>query len=314
MTKAFEAFEPIALPAEELDRRHHVERGKDPSATLDRVATRWVDATREAPSSSTLKIQRTGTAADLIKHNDGADGVATIQLGPLMEFIERSRGELTTLPIPSAGAKCAAENEADRVLAAIEGTPEDEEARLRYGDDREVPDDADTRGRVDEFVEHSVNRQMRSASAPEFRPEFGVIPNGADGNERQAALLDTFQLRPGASDVTSYHDFNTLQIAFEHVWTQIFDKELETLGRHLYREYVGLKDFLGYESPDRTIGTLEDLEGVDGARFGSSARWPRAACRRPWGAVRHNPTTRRVRATSARSHPARSSPLPRRGA
>ena len=68
--------------------------------------------------------------------------------------------------------------------------------------------------------------------------EYGLIPNGADSNNAQAGLLDTFELRPGPSDVTSYHDFSTLQIAFENVWTQIFDGELEALGRKVYREYV----------------------------------------------------------------------------
>jgi hypothetical protein len=107
---------------------------------------------------------------------------------------------------------------------------------------------------------------MDSATAPEARVQYGLIPNTANSNEAQAELLDTFELRPGPSDVTSYHDFSTLQIAFDDVWTRIFDGELEALGRELYREYVGLLDFLDYDpdTADRPISTLDDLTWLIG--------------------------------------------------
>jgi hypothetical protein len=111
------------------------------------------------------------------------------------------------------------------------------------------------------FVGSAVNRQMAPATAPEARLTYGLIPNGANKDEAQARLLETFQLRPGPTDVTAYHDFSTLQIAFEHVWTRVFDGELEELGRQVYREYVGLKDFLGYDpaTSDPPISSLDDL-------------------------------------------------------
>ena len=86
------------------------------------------------------------------------------------------------------------------------------------------------------------------------------IPNTADDDAVQSRILETFELRPGASDVTSYHDFHTLQIAFQHVWTRIFDGELESLGRELYREYVKLKDFSG--STDATSGSAPSTTSV----------------------------------------------------
>jgi hypothetical protein len=113
---------------------------------------------------------------------------------------------------------------------------------------------------ADELVAHHVDVQMKSATSPEDRLTYGLIPNGADKDQVQSGLLETFELRPGASDVTAYHDFHTLQIAFEHVWTRLFDGELEQLGRQLYTEYVGLKDFLGYDpDADRPISSLDDL-------------------------------------------------------
>ncbi len=66
--------------------------------------------------------------------------------------------------------------------------------------------------------------------------------------------------RSSPSDVKSHYDFNTLQIAFAHVWTQIFDGQLDSLGRELYHKYVELKDFAGSTAPDLEISTLADLK------------------------------------------------------
>ena len=98
---------------------------------------------------------------------------------------------------------------------------------------------------------------MQLAKAPEVQLEYSPsIPNTADKNEVQRKILDTFQLRPGPSDVKSYHDFNTLQIAFAHVWTQVFDGQLESLGKELYQEYVKLKRFTGVADADIRVSTL----------------------------------------------------------
>jgi hypothetical protein len=63
-----------------------------------------------------------------------------------------------------------------------------------------------------------VRRQVDSATAPETRPRFDVIPTGERTDATQAQILKRFSLQPGPSDVTSVHDFNVLRIAFEHVW------------------------------------------------------------------------------------------------
>src|SRR5205085_9739148 len=42
-------------------------------------------------------------------------------------------------------------------------------------------------------------------------------------------------------------------------WTRIFDGQLESLGRDLYREYVKLKDFSGSGDPDLRVSTVDDL-------------------------------------------------------
>ena len=53
-----------------------------------------------------------------------------------------------------------------------------------------------------------------------------------------------------------------MQIAFQHVWTRIYDRELEGLGRELYREYVKLKDFGGFTEADLKVRTADDLHNL----------------------------------------------------
>jgi hypothetical protein len=148
--------------------------------------------------------------------------------------------------------------EAEDLLAAIEKKPANGNggpAALGEGPTPVVRE-------VDQLVKDSVNLQMHSATSPEARLDYGsmpVIPNAADADKAQKGILQTFELRPGASDVTAYHDFHTLQIAFEHVWTRIFDEQLKSLGHDLYREYVKLKDFSGATGPDLTVSTADDL-------------------------------------------------------
>jgi hypothetical protein len=101
---------------------------------------------------------------------------------------------------------------------------------------------------------------MDPATAPETRLAYGTtIPNSSGKDKVQLELLKTFELRPGPSDVTSYHDFHTLQIAFANVWTKLFNGEIEKLGRELYRRYVDLKDFTGSTDPELKVSTTDDL-------------------------------------------------------
>ena len=207
-----------------------------------------------------MTIRKRGSSGSLVENADGTDGgTGTIKLGPLVEFLaERTDALLSTEA--TAIATCKAQSEAAGILAEIDATAPKESG----GGTTTTEDSLVDIERVAEFVEHAVQRQMRSATAPEDQPVFAPIPTGERTDTAQAALLETFELRPGASDVPSYHEFNTLQIAFEHVWTQIFDGEIESIGRELYKEYVGLKDFLGYDAPDTTITTVDDLRRLMG--------------------------------------------------
>lgn len=257
---AFRHFKPTPFTAKELAARHYVDPDKDPGETLDRVITHGVDAIRSADTTRTLTLRDGPELRELLtaeSDGNGGPGEGHVELHALMRFIDgrSAGGSIVNEPAYTA---CKARLEAEGMVAALESPP--------------APPNGDgtTNGQVassealdtDELVKESVNLQMHSATSPEERLDYGsmpAIPNTADKDAAQSGILQTFELRPGASDVTSYHDFHALQIAFPHVWTRIFDGQLEALGRDLYREYVKLKDFSGSGAEDLHVGTVDDL-------------------------------------------------------
>jgi len=48
--------------------------------------------------------------------------------------------------------------------------------------------------------------------------------------------VDNFALQKGPADTTAYYDFHSLQIAFEHVWQQLFDETLVNLSEKVNTE------------------------------------------------------------------------------
>ena len=176
-----------------------------------------------------------------------------MDLGELIEYIDRKSRTSTLVAEPEL-APLAAEIEAERLL--VDAEDPGGMGMVPVGCERI---DGARGARCHPMVKEAVAVQMESVTAPESQLVYGKIPNGADDDEVQKEIRKNFELRIGASDVTAYHDFHTLQIAFQHVWTRIFDGQLTTLGQDLYREYVRLKDFSGSTAADMPVGSLEDL-------------------------------------------------------
>ena len=163
---------------------------------------RGVAAVKAAQPRSNMTIRKSGNSGSLVESVAGGatDGTGTIKLGPLVNFIAERQDALLSFEATPAIAACRAELEATNVIAEIDATAAsgNEDGTTTNGDG--VVDVAD----VDELVDRVVNRQMRSATAPEDRPVFEPIPTGERNDKTQATLLETFQLRPGASDVPSF--------------------------------------------------------------------------------------------------------------
>ena len=213
------------------------------------------EALKESDTTHAVTVSNRAELAKVIPElSEGSPSAVETKLETILDFIHEmtSGSSLTKEPVYT---RCKAELRAEEIVAAIETAGDD----VVPAEDNGIPT---TTLEADELVKESVNLQMGSATSPEEQLAYGSmprIPNTADKDETQTRILETFQLRPGASDVTSYHDFHTLQIAFQHVWTRIFDGELEKLGRDLYREYVRLKDYGGVSTADLEISTADDL-------------------------------------------------------
>lgn len=246
-------FRPSRLSAEELATRHYVAPGSDPDEVQEKVIMSGVEALRSAKTERALTLRNTAELRKLIKNNqDPGDSLhGVVELGPLIEFIQR-RGAGPIQGIELTSTPYAAEAEAEAILGAIG----DKDGALVAHQQALTSNALE----AEELVNKNVNKQMESATAPEAELAYRKIPNSADEDEAQKAIRRSFEPREGPTDVISYHDFHTLQIAFQHVWTEIFDGQLATLGRDLYSEYVKLKDFSGSTQPDLQVGTLADLK------------------------------------------------------
>ena len=237
--------------APEAADRNYVEHGADVAETLDRVILDGVDALKSSDTRRTITF------------NDPADleglrsGGSSVDPRKLLKFINEKSDGPSLFKAP-AYAQCKAKLRAKEILAEVATAHEAEAASADNGGHADAQEAA-------ELVKGSVNLQMSSATSPEERLAYGSmpkIPNQANDDTTQKGILETFELRQGPSDVTAYHDFRTLQIAFQHVWTRIYDGELEGLGRELYREYVKLKDFGAFTEADLKVRTADDLHNL----------------------------------------------------
>ncbi|MFG2276848.1 hypothetical protein ACGFNY_44710 [Streptomyces chartreusis] len=258
---AFSSFTPSGLSAAERARHGYLGPGDDLMEAMRALITAATDDMTSDEAKRSVRITLGPEFNKIMSKKSGRKGVlGTVDLGKLVEFItsRSSTGELTRdLPL----AACSAEGEAERRLRQIEGVEDPaQEARVErdiaVSHDRTGRADREIDGDASQLVGDQVGRQMHHASAPEEQVTF---PQRND-DDAHTASIQSFELRDGPSDVTAYHDFSSLRIAFEHVWTEIFDTELAALGRELYQEYVRLKIFTGVDDGDDTaINTLDDL-------------------------------------------------------
>lgn len=265
---AFARFTPSALSAAERAKPNYLGPRDDVLEAMTELIDAGTRAMRADTADRSLRLALSPELKRLIQEQTAPKGktLGTIELGSLIDFVNRRLG---VGPVQAAAASmtaCTAEIEAERRLQEIERTgPEDgadataahtvksNGSRRQRHSARRGSDDS---SEAVKLVRDQVERQMSSARSPEQQIAF---PQRSDQDTHSKAV-QTFELRDGPSDVTSYHDFSSLQIAFRHVWTEVFDGELTSLGNELYQEYVKLKVFTGTDDgKDRPISTLDDL-------------------------------------------------------
>jgi hypothetical protein len=274
---AFTDFNPSALSAADRTRPNYLDLDDDLTECITTLIGAGTNAMRADPAYRCLRIALSPEFKRLITKKKSLEGevLGTVDLRELITFVTGRPGTSLLTRNPTLAA-CAAdvEVEAERRLQDVERSSDRGAAAGAVGAAElgaalssasevhgaiEAPGDADRAkangGEAAKLVRDQVTLQMRTATSPEHKVAFAQ-PTDQDTH---AKAVQTFELRDGPSDVTSYHDFSSLQIAFEHVWTELFDNELGALGRELYQEYVKLKVFTGTDDDDRAISSLDDL-------------------------------------------------------
>jgi hypothetical protein len=270
--KAFENFSPSGYSKEERAERTYLAPTDDLPKTLAAVAKDGARALKQADKNRGIRLTRNAALERLLedKRSERAATIGTISHVDLVEYV---LDRLGTTPAPVASARlaatatCSVDDEVEQRLGEIEnGQPAAHEADTEEeidagGADGDAPEAhaGDHELTTDEVVKAKVTLLMDTVVSPEKPIRIDPPEHPVDAKVIQSSIK-TFELRDGPADVTSYHDFNSLQIAFRHVWTEVFDTEIEALGKELYQEYVKLKDFSGLDTgKDAPISTVEDL-------------------------------------------------------
>lgn len=261
---AFASFEPSRHAIADRAKASYLSPGDDPVLAMKTTMAEHLTAMRESSVGGKLRLAMTDKLKRMLDQTPGGLTMTTVDLGILLNHIDLKHTGGFKYKSPSALTICEAEIEAKRRLAQIQSsgaTPAAPDSRNAVASVNPVPGTVDEDGdaRAASLVDAEVGRQMATATSPESTLRFSV-PQRSDSDDRKRAL-DTFELRDGPSDVTSYHDFSSLQIAFPHVWTELFDGQLKLLGTEIYTWWVRLKAFAGADDPgeDKPVGTLDDL-------------------------------------------------------
>jgi len=255
-------FTPSSYSKDERARLTYLAPNDDLPTVLEELAKRGAKALARTDRSSGIRLERGDALEKLIKKggDDDASTIGTIKISELVEYVSQQLAAGTSSALSLR--VCDAEADAERRLTAIEsgaaGSTDPDGLPSTNGGSTE-----DGHRSARELVKSTVNGLMGTVVPPEAR--FPLDPPKRADDKAIATSIDTFELRDGPSDVTSYHDFNNLQIAFQHVWTEVFDGELERLGKELYEEYVRLNEFAGLDNgKDREISTVADLSRLIG--------------------------------------------------
>src|SRR5262249_44658018 len=147
--------------------------------------------------------------------------IGEIALQDLVQYVTLKPGADLSLLTSPTFASCKAELEAKRRIEQIQWSADSRSAAGDPGGrgDADADDvvaapenaDDDKLASTAKLVRDEVNLLMETATSPESKLLFSV-PKRSDEGALEKSIV-TFELRDGPSDVTSYHDFSTLQIA-----------------------------------------------------------------------------------------------------
>lgn len=251
----FANFKPSKLSAEDRESGNFLNSRAELNQVMATVAQKGAEELRTGNDPRALTLQ--------IKNNEGlvdkstAEGnvLGTIALAPLFNLLIQKLATPPTLRNDPAVTICKANDAAEKAMQAIEGTvsqPATFPTQAAIAETNGKPDQSE------DFVSKHVHTVMHAASSPEESLQVKIESRATQADVAQDAFK--FQLHDGASDVTSYHDFNSLQIAFDHVWEEILDDRLGESGRELYFHYNQMLKNYGLSDRRPPVTSVEDLK------------------------------------------------------
>lgn len=177
-----------------------------------------------------------------------------VALLEIVEYIRDTTGGGTLEYSRPILENCQKEKEAERLFEAAL-------ARCRVGSNGEseepqpILDPSESSDlTTSSLLREQLTRQMKHTTPPEEELKYGV--------ERDGEIVATITTKPSPADVTAYHDFYELQIAFEHVWTEVFDKSMSSFLRSIYSEMVRYKNRVSGEEELPPVRTVQDMRSL----------------------------------------------------
>jgi len=107
------------------------------------------------------------------------------------------------------------------------------------------------------YIQERILGQVSELPDLEQAKSYSTI----DELEKIKATINKLELSGGPANVTAFHDFHTLQVAFEDVWTAAFEKNLRDDVLELYKQSVILHDEYGLE-----VSPMEDIADAQALR------------------------------------------------
>lgn len=289
--EAFSSFKPSRLNDVERSRGIYLPSGDALDAdeeqaqfddAMGRSRTEGVATLQATEGKRKLKLQfgeELRKNEELDRHSNGGEGF-TVSLIPFVNLILLKLAERPPLEHEPVVSQCEAEAAATRLMSQLNAgsgtgtatpTPTEGEAQATNGTGTATPTPTegevqattgtDSRVGTDAFVREQVHTLTSTVTSPEEKLLVNLDPQRATLANTESAV-DSFELRAGASDVISYHDFHSLNIAFQHVWTELFDAELTEMGKALYAEAVRLEQYCLPDQPTKIDPKLTSIADI----------------------------------------------------
>lgn len=259
---AFLTFSLSAFPPAIQASPVYVASGTSPSEKQNKVFTdklRRIPA-EDASAKRKLRLRFSEAQVRAMGLTIGTDGRVRGE-APLKSVVAQLRdatgGGAALTFLRDRLTSCSLEQEAENRMAEAEScaaSPTSPETPTPEGPSVSAPNEGPAPGiSTEALLNEQLARQMAHVTAPEVALKYGY--------ERDGKI--TAVLKPGAADVTSFHDFHELKIAFESLWSEVFDKTLVDLGRRLFEDIVKREDWSlpGFD-PGSRLETVDDMKAL----------------------------------------------------